>query len=98
MRGSQCGIACHILYASWQLDFTMEVLPNQGTVYIWKEQSAFYKREMRMVVSHGYSKKGNGQHQISEVQVRDCGCLVELLVPYPSQPQTTLQDSAVASW
>lgn len=40
----------HVLYAAWQLDFTMEISPIQGTVYIWKEHSAFCKREERGIV------------------------------------------------
>lgn len=52
-----------VLYASWQLDLIMEVLPNQGTVYIWKEQSAFCKREAREMVNFTV-KKEMAHHEI----------------------------------
>lgn len=50
-ESGESGPACHrVLYASWQLDFTKEVFPSQGTVYIWKEQSVFCEREERGIV------------------------------------------------
>lgn len=76
-----------VFYASWQLDFTMEILLSQGTLYIWKEQNAFCRGN-----TEGWSvtvivEKEIVQQEISDMQVKNCGCSLGLSAPPPPSPR-----------